>query len=151
MTELERHLESSNALLREIRDLIDAQGRRVQPQMTPWTFLVNQSGINLILPAQSGQRLFIESFVMVAAGAVTATWGSTQGGSGTTTGTFNPISGTSGVAGNYPGGFALATNGGVSYQKRYPSFAFYTENGQGVALNLSAGVQVGGLLTYWVA
>lgn len=151
MTQLERHVESTNQLLTEIRDLISAGQQRVQPQMTSWAFLVNQSGFNLVQPGIPGQRIFVESFVIVASGAVTATWGMTQGGSGTTVGTFSPISGESSVSGNYPGAFALATNGGVSYQKRYPSFAFYTENGQGVALYLSAGVQVGGILTYWVA
>lgn len=139
------HLDATVALLIQIRDLLDAQGRRVLPDMQPTPFSVDDSGYNLVVPAVQGQRIFVASYVIVAAGAVTFTWGMSDG-----TG-FHEFAGTNTAAASRAGSMSLAANGGVAHVSRYPQFVLRCEPGMGLACNLSSGVQVGGELVYWVA
>lgn len=137
------HLESQTHLLTQIRDLIDAGQRRVQPDMRFEAFNVNASGLNVIVPGVPGNRIFVYAVSMVAAGAVTATWGSSQGT------TFRAFTGPA-SSGN-TGDQALAANGGIAYATTFPGFLFRTEPEQALALNLGSSVLVGGYVSYWSA
>jgi hypothetical protein len=144
------HLESMRALLTEIRNLLDAQGRRIQPDILPWAFRVGASGNNMVIPPIAGNRIFVLSLLAAAQGTVTATWGQTRTGQAST-GDFVPFGGVqTGTSGN-PGELHMADVTPLAIAETYPAFLFRTDSGNGLALNLSTNIVVGGFLTYWVA
>jgi len=95
----------------------------------------SSSGSNTVVAAVTGKRIRVLSYVMVAAGDVTATWQS--------------------ASNNISGGMALAANGGAapSAGQATPGGLigqFETNQGEALNLNLSAAVSVAGHLTYIV-
>lgn len=95
----------------------------------------SSSGSNTVVAAVTGKRIRVLSYVMVAAGDVTATWQS--------------------ASTNLSGGMALAANGGAapSAGQATPGGLigqFETNQGEALNLNLSAAVSVAGHLTYIV-
>jgi hypothetical protein len=95
----------------------------------------SSSGSNTVVAAVTGKRIRVLSYVMVAAGDVTATWKS--------------------ASNNISGGMALAANGGAapSAGQATPGGLigqFETNQGEALNLNLSAAVSVAGHLTYIV-
>lgn len=95
----------------------------------------SSSGSNTIVAAVTNKRIRVLSYVMIAAGDVTATWRSAS----------TAIS----------GGMALATNGGAAPAAGQSTAAglvgqFQTEPGEALNLNLSAAIAVGGHLVYIV-
>lgn len=95
----------------------------------------SSSGSNTVIAAVTGKRIRVLSYVIVAAGDVTATWQSAS----------TAIS----------GGMALAANGGAapSAGQATPGGLigqFETNQGEALNLNLSAAVSVAGHLTYIV-
>lgn len=129
--------------LQRIAQLLDAQSRRVVPDLQTWPFNVNSGGFNLLLEGQQGQRIFVAGFVLSAAGAVTATFGATDGVK------FVAFSGKAST-GN-AGDLVLAQGTPAAYAVEVPHYIFRTEQGAGLAMNLSSGVAVGGFFSYWKA
>lgn len=139
----EKHADAILERLDRIAALLDAQGRRVQPELQVWPFNVNAAGFNLLIEGQPGQRIFVCSFLLSAAGAVTATFGSGDGL------TFSAFSGKASTG--RAGDLVLATGAPAAAAASPPFFLFRTEAGAPLALNLSGAVAVGGYLTYWKA
>lgn len=131
------------AELREIRDLIDAQGRRVLPDLQTFAFNCNVQGANTVVEGTPGLRIFVCGLLMDSAGTVTATWGTGDGK------TFTPFPGFAST-GN-PGDLSLTAQTMVHLALNFPNFVFRTEQGRPLMLNLSGAVAVGGYLTYWKA
>lgn len=93
------------------------------------------SGSNTVVAAVANKRIRVLSYVVIAAGDVTATWQSAS----------NALSGP----------MALAANGGAapSAGQAVPAGLigqFETNHGEALNMNLSAAVAVGGHLTYLV-
>ena len=90
------------------------------------------AGDTLVVPAVSGKRVRVLAYVLVSSGMVTVRWRSGSG-SGTT---------------DLTGGMQLVTVGGVAAE--YWGGLFETGVGEGLWLNLSSSVSVGGHITYEV-
>lgn len=93
----------------------------------------SSSGSNTIVAAVTGKKIRVLSYVIIAAGAVTAKWQS--------------------ATTDISGGMALAANGGAapSVSVLSPGGTFgvlQTEPGEALNLNLSGAVSVGGHLVY---
>lgn len=144
---MSRHEEQILATLQTIAELIDAQGRRVQPDIQTEPYNVNGNGLNIIIPGTQGQRIFICTLLLVTAGALSVTPGTAVGDTG---GAFQPFSSSASSGGN-AGLMALPTNAVIQMAVDFPQFLFRTEPGRAFALNLSAGTQVGGIVSYWKA
>lgn len=86
------------------------------------------SGDNVIVAGVSGLRIVALQYVIVVAGAVTVSWEASGGAV-------------------HGGPMAFAANGGAAPPFN-PLGHFATPRGEGLVLNLTAGVQVGGHLTY---
>lgn len=89
----------------------------------------SSSGSNTIVSGVANKRIYVVSYVLVAASAVTAQWQSSTG------------------SANLTGAMPLAANGGVggSYNQ---SGHFKTAIGDSLILNLGSGVQVSGHMSY---
>ena len=99
------------------------------------------SGSSTIVAAVANKRIRVLSYVIIAAGAVTVTWRSVDSASGYVT--------------SISGAMALAANGGVSPAAGQSVPAgligqFETNQGEELAINLSAAVSVAGHITYTV-
>ena len=90
------------------------------------------AGDTLVVPAVSGKRIRVLAYVLVSSGMVTVRWRSGSG-SGTM---------------DLTGGMQLVTGGGVAAE--YWGGLFETGVGEGLWLNLSSSVSVGGHITYEV-
>lgn len=88
------------------------------------------AGDNTIVAAIAGRQIKVASYVLVATGAVVATW-------------------KSGAASAISGAMSLAANGGISEPGEASSHVLETVAGQALVLNLGAAVQVSGHLMYF--
>jgi hypothetical protein len=88
------------------------------------------AGDKTIVAAQSGKRIVVSSYLIVAAGAVTARWKS-----GST---------------NKSGPLTIAANGGVSAPGGSDSRWFATGIGEALVLNLGGAIVVGGHVSYYL-
>lgn len=86
------------------------------------------SGDNTVVAGTSGMQIVVLQYTIVASAAVTVTWESSGGA----------------VLG---GPMAHAANGGVATPYN-PTAHFVTTSGEGLVLNLSSAVQVGGHVSY---
>jgi len=98
------------------------------------TIETSSSGNTTIVPAVTGRKIRVLNYTLIASGAVSVIW-------------------KSGAATNISGTMALAANGGMAPSCSISSPAgmlgvFETNIGEGLVLNLSAAVQVGGHLVY---
>ncbi len=89
---------------------------------------VSASGNNTIVSAVTSRQIRVIKYDLVCAGAVVATW-------------------VSSVAGAISGPLSFATLGGIS-ESYTPAGIMQTVAGEGLVLNLSGNVSVGGSLTY---
>ena len=87
------------------------------------------SGDNTLVTAVAGQRIKVVSYVCIAANAVNATF-------------------KSGASTSISGALTLGTNSGVSCPNNCESVLMQTAVGEGLVLNLSGNVLVGGHLSY---
>lgn len=105
---------------------------RINPELLQTAPInVATAGDATIVPAVAGKRIKVVGYVLVAGGSVSVTWKSNA----------TPLSGP----------LSLAANGGVSAHAAPPGFVLRTNRGEGLVLNLSGSVQVGGHITYYLA
>lgn len=105
------------------------------------SFIADESGVNEIVPVAGG-RIWVMSYVLVCASPVNVTWG---GGNGQAFRNFQ------GNEGPNAGLLSFGANTGASANAgAWPNYLFATDPGESLCLNLSAGVNVGGHLSYYV-
>jgi hypothetical protein len=89
------------------------------------------SGDTAIVAGQAGKSIYVVAYSLVANGTVQATWKSSGG-----TALEGPL--------------YLAANSGSAPSVPPPGYLFKTVTGEGLTLNLSAAIAVGGRVTYFV-
>lgn len=89
---------------------------------------VSSSGDNTVIAAVPNRQIRVVKVAMVCAAAVVCTWKSS-------------------VSGAISGPMSFATNGGIS-EPYTPVGIFQTAIGEGLVLNLTGAISVGGTLTY---
>lgn len=93
------------------------------------TINASSSGSNTLVSAVTGKKICVVEYLLVASGAVTATWQSSGG---------TVISGP----------YSLASGGGNTRPRGVRGCHFATASGEGLVLYLSGATQVGGDLVY---
>jgi hypothetical protein len=105
------------------------------------SFFVDEAGVNLIVPVTGG-RIWVMSYVLVCATPVNVTWG---GGNDQAFRNFQGNEGPSAGLLSFGANTGASSNAGA-----WPNYLFATDPGEGLCLNLSANVVVGGHLSYYV-
>jgi hypothetical protein len=100
---------------------------------TPAAISAASSGVNTIVKGAPGKSIYVSAYLIVAAGAVTATWQDSSA-------SPNLLS----------GAMAMVTGSAISNAIPAPDHIFTVAPGKDLTLNLSGAVHVSGHLGYWV-